>query len=114
MEQQKGDAAFDKPVHSRTPGRDVMGKLDSSIPEVRVPHKARTDGEAKAFELGMDLTAFIREIYYEAVYGAAHVARMYELRMLRASGKAGQTADEGSYGAVVLPIREMSEPRKEA
>jgi hypothetical protein len=98
-------SAFDSTMRHRTPGRDVMGKLDSSIPEVRVPHKARVDGEARAAELGLDLTAFIREIFYEAVYGAAHVARMYELRMLRASGKAGQSADEPVRGPVDLPVR---------
>lgn len=104
MTNQDSDSAFDATMRHRTPGRDVMGKLDSSIPEVRVPHKARVDGEARAAELGLDLTAFIREIYYEAVYGAAHVARMYELRMLRASGKAGQSADE-AVGPLDLPVR---------
>lgn len=91
QDNQDADLSFDDAMSSRTPGRDVLGKLDSSIPEVRVPHQARVDGEARAAELGLDLTAFIREIYYEAVYGAEHIARMYEERMLRASGKAGQT-----------------------
>lgn len=85
-------SAFDASAQARTPGRDVMGKLDSSIPEVRVPHQARLDGEARAYELGLDLTCFIREIYYEAVYGSEHVASLYKQRMLRASGKAGQSA----------------------
>jgi len=99
-EKSEARSAFDAPMQARTPGRDVMGKLDSSIPEVRVPHQARIDGEARAAELGLDLTAFIREIYYEAVYGAKHVAMMYEQRMLRASGKAGQ-----SRVVVSLPVK---------
>lgn len=97
------DPATAAPMFSRTPGRDVLGKLDDKLPDIRVPHQAKLDGEARAHELGMDLTGYIREIYYEAIYGAKHVAMLYEQRMQRASGKGGHSLD-------ALPVVDGARP----
>lgn len=93
----------DAPMYSRTPGRDIFGKLDSSIPEVRVPHQVLLDAQARAAELGLDLSAFLRENLYASLYGPEHLASLYELRSRRVLGKAGQAQQEGGAEVVGLP-----------
>lgn len=79
------------PAFARTPGRDIFGKLDSSVPEVRVPHQVKLDAEHRAAQLGLDLTAFLRENLYASLYGPGHVGMLYEERARRVLGNAGQT-----------------------
>jgi hypothetical protein len=91
----------DAPMASRTPGRDVFGKLDSSIPEVRVPHQVKIDAEARAAELGLDVSAFLRENLYASLYGPDHIASLYEERARRVLGKAGREVAAPAQGGAV-------------
>lgn len=91
-----GPDAFDSPMQARTPGRDIFGKLDSSIPEVRVPHQVLLDAQARASELGLDLSAFLRENLYASLYSPEHLASLYRQRAERVLGNAGR---------IVLPVR---------
>lgn len=100
-ESSSDQSAFDSSMKSRTPGRDVLGKLDSSIPEVRVPHQVRLDAEARAAELGLDLSAFLRENLYGSLYGEHHVASLYEERARRVLGKAPHEVPAPAAGEVV-------------
>ena len=78
------------PQFMRTPGRDIFGKLDDNLPEVRIPHDVKRDAEQAAAALGLDLTAYLRENLYASLYGPAHVASLYEDRARRALGNARQ------------------------
>lgn len=83
-------ADLDIPAFARTPGRDIFGKLDDNLPEVRIPHEVKRDAEQAASALGLDLTAYLRENLYASLYGPAHVASLYEDRARRALGNARQ------------------------
>jgi hypothetical protein len=82
--------AFDSTMRQRTPGRDIFGKLDDKLPEVRVPAEVKIAAERAAAELGLDLTVWLRELAYEALYGSDHVANLYRERMERVRGNARQ------------------------
>lgn len=88
----EGNSRTEIPAFARTPGRDIFGKLDDHLPEVRVPHDVKRDAENAAAQLGMDLTAYLRENLYASLYGPAHVASLYEDRARRALGNARQKA----------------------
>jgi hypothetical protein len=95
------DRIHDIPMLSRTPGRDIFGKLDDKLPEVRIPAHVRIDAERAASELGLDLTAWLRELVYESLYTAEHLGSLYEERAKRVRGN----ARHGDLQA--LPVREM-------
>jgi hypothetical protein len=78
------------PQFQRTPGRDIFGPLDDHLPEVRINADVKVDALRRANELGLDLTAFLRENLYASLYGPAHVASLYESRAARALGNARQ------------------------
>jgi hypothetical protein len=80
----------DLPMFSRTPGRDIFGKLDDKLPEVRIPGEVKLAAERAAAEEGLDLTAWMRELVYDALYGPEHVASLYRARMERVRGNARQ------------------------
>jgi hypothetical protein len=82
----------DAPMLSRTPGRDIFGKLDDHLPEVRVPHEVKRAAEERAASLGLDLTAYLRENLYASLYGPEHIASLYQDRAHRALGNARQKA----------------------
>jgi hypothetical protein len=109
----KADSAPEQPMYSRTPGRDIFGKLDSSIPEVRVPHQVLLDAQARAAELGLDLSAFLRENLYASLYGPEHLASLYEQRSRRVLGKAGQ-AQASDAGAEVVGLPRFLHAEKRA
>lgn len=76
------DVAF-----ARTPGRDIFGKLDDRLPEVRIPFEVRQDAERAAHESGCgDLTTWMRELIY---------ASLYAERARRVLGNAVHTAEQG-------------------
>jgi hypothetical protein len=82
--------AFDATMRQRTPTRDIFGKLDEKLPEVRVPAEVKIAAERAAAEMGLDLTTWLRELAYDALYGAEHVAMLYQSRMERVRGNARQ------------------------
>lgn len=85
-----GDA-FTSPRHSRTPGRDIFGKLDDHLPEIRIPFEVKQDAERAAREDGCgDLTTWMRELVYGRLYGPDHVGSLYAARSRRVTGNAGQ------------------------
>lgn len=95
----------DRPAFARTPGRDIFGKLDDKLPEVRIPAHVKVDAERAASELGLDLTAWHRELIYEALYGAEHLGSLYEDRARRVRGNARQ---RDTVGLPVVQMREES------
>lgn len=97
--------AFDSPMQARTPGRDIFGKLDDKVPEVRVPHQVLLDATARAAELGLDLTGFLRENLYSNLYGPEHVGMLYEERSRRARGNARHDETASATGAVPTFLR---------
>lgn len=110
MENSSNDSgsAFDSPMQARTPGRDIFGKLDSSIPEVRVPHQVLLDAQARAAELGLDLSAFLRENLYATLYSPSHVASLYEERSRRVLGNARRDDTASPTSAVPAFLRGAS------
>lgn len=97
--------AFDNPpaMDSRTPGRDIFGKLDDKLPEIRINGQVRLDAERRAHDDGLDLTAWLRELVCAELYGEAHIGSLYEERARRVHRNARQAS------TVELPVREMSE-----
>ena len=75
------------PLFARTPGRDIFGPLDDSLPEVRIPGEVKLDAMRKAASLGLDLTAYLRENLYASLYGPEHIASLYAERSRRVLGK---------------------------
>lgn len=75
---------------ARTPGRDVFGKLDDRLPEIRVPFEIRQLAERAAHEEGVDLSTWMRDLFYARLLTPEHVARMYQQRAERALGNAVQ------------------------
>lgn len=90
MPQEKPDEDFDAAVAARTPGRDVLGKLDDHLPEIRVPYDVRQLVERAAREDGLDVTAWMRELVYARVLGPEHLASLYQQRAERVLGNVGQ------------------------
>lgn len=91
--------AFEQPMQARTPGRDIFGPLDDSLPEVRIPGDVKLDATRAAHALGLDLTAYLRQNLYASLYGPEHVARMHQRQLERVLGNARRTA------TVELPVR---------
>jgi hypothetical protein len=81
---------------SRTPGRDVLGKLDDRLPEIRVPYEVRQLVERVAREDGLDVTAWMRELIYARVLGPKHLASLYQQRAERVLGNAVQVQEGGA------------------
>ena len=101
------EAGEDIPVFSRTPGRDVLGKLDDRLPEIRVPYEVRQLVERAAHDDGLDLTAWLRELIYARVLGPSHLASLYQQRAERVLGNAVQVRDAVRL-QVVDPMRKDS------
>lgn len=80
----------DRPQFSRTPGRDIFGKLDDKLPEIRIPGHVKLEAENAAHELGLDITSWLRELVYESLYTAEHLGSLYESRARRVRGNARQ------------------------
>jgi hypothetical protein len=78
---------------SRTPGRDIFGPLDDKLPEIRIPAEVKIAATRAAHEQGIDLTAWLRELVYGTLFGAKHVASLYEDRIQRVLGNARQEPD---------------------
>lgn len=87
-------AAFDASATARTPGRDVFGPLDDHLPEVRIPADVKVDAMRAAAQQGLDLSAWLRELVYGSLYGPEHVAMLYQRRIQRVLGNAGQRTSE--------------------
>lgn len=79
---------------ARTPGRDIFGPMDDSLPEVRIHSEVRMDALRAAAKEGLDLSAWIRELVYGSLYGPEHVATLHANRIRRVLGNAGQTSSE--------------------
>lgn len=107
MENSSNDSgsAFDSPMQARTATRDIFGKLDDSIPEVRVPHQVLLDAQARAAELGLDLSAFLRENLYSTLYGPEHVGMLYQERSRRVLGNARRDDSASPTSAVPSFLR---------
>jgi hypothetical protein len=86
----EGDSNTNLPQFSRAPGRDVLGKLDDRLPEIRVPYEVRELVERTAREDGLDVTAWMRELIYARVLGPKHLAMLYQQRAERVLGNAVQ------------------------
>lgn len=93
MADESPDIAF-----SRKPGRDIFGPLDDKLPEIRVPAEVRLLATRAAHEQGIDLTAWMRELVYGTLFGAKHVASLYEDRIDRVLGNARQNPDTDDQG----------------
>jgi hypothetical protein len=89
MDKQQGDD-FRAACEHRTAGRDIFGPLDDHLPEVRIPAEVKVDAMRAASKLGLDLTAWIRELVYESIYGADHIGMLYQQRAERVRGNARQ------------------------
>lgn len=104
MKDTTSDSAFDGPVQARTPGRDIFGKLDDHLPEVRIPFEVKQDAERAAREDGCgDLTAWVRELVYARLYSPEHLGSLYEARARRVLGNAGQGKSVASPPDGALP-----------
>ena len=88
----EGASAFDSPMQqARTPGRDIFGKLDDHLPEIRIPFEVKQDAERAAREDGCgDLTTWMRALVYARLYGPKHLAMVHEAQYQRVLGNAGQ------------------------
>jgi len=85
---QNDDSAFDRSMAARTPGRDIFGPLDDHLPEVRIPAEVKLDATRAAHELGLDLTAYLRQNLYATLYGPEHVAMLHRRQLERVLGNA--------------------------
>lgn len=88
----EGQDDFDAAVAARTPGRDIFGPLDDSLPEIRIPGEVKLAAMRAASAASMDLTAWMRELVYASLYGPEHLASLYETRARRVLGNAGRGA----------------------
>lgn len=86
--QEAASSAFDSPMQARTPGRDIFGALDETLPEIRIPAEVKLDATRAAAALGLDLTAWLRENVYASLYGPEHLGSLYEARARRVRGNA--------------------------
>jgi hypothetical protein len=95
MEETSDGTAFDAPMQARTPGRDIFGKLDDNLPEVRIPFEVKQEAEraARAADCG-DLTTWLRELVYASLYGPEHIASLYAQRAKRVLGNARRSGNE--------------------
>lgn len=92
-QQDRGDE-FEAGAAARTAGRDIFGPLDDHLPEIRIPADVKVDAMRAAAALGLDLTAWMRELVYVSIYGPEHLARMHEERARRVLGNAPRAAQE--------------------
>lgn len=82
-------SAFEGGAQARTPGRDIFGKLDDHLPEIRIPFEVKQDAERAARLSGCgDLTTWLRELVYVSLYGEEHVGSLYQERARRVRGNA--------------------------
>lgn len=81
---------FDSAAHARTPGRDIFGPLDDALPEVRINADVKLDALRAAHGLGLDLTAWMRELVYGSLYSPEHLATLHQQRSERVLGYARQ------------------------
>lgn len=95
------------PAYARTPGRDIFGPLDDSLPEVRINADVKVDAMRAANAAGLDLTAYLRENLYASLYSPEHLGSLYEERAKRVLGNARQRT------TVELSVVD-SMPRKDA
>lgn len=86
-------------LFARTPGRNIFGKFDDKLPEIRVPFEVRQDVERVAHEDGLDVTSWLRELVFARLYGPDHVGSLYAERARRVLGNAGQSTQIGDAGA---------------
>lgn len=102
----KGDRPVDDtPMYSRTPGRDIFGKLDDHLPEIRIPFEVKQDAERVAREDGCgDVTTWMRELVYARLYGPEHLGSLYESRARRVLGNAGQGKPVSPPPEAALPV----------
>ena len=100
------DSDFNAPAHARTPGRDIFGPLDDSLPEIRINAEVKLDAMRAANALGLDLTAYLRENLYASLYSPEHLGSLYEARARRVLGNARQG------GTVELKV--VGDPREAA
>jgi hypothetical protein len=94
---------FGETAQARTAGRDVLGKLDDHLPEIRVPYEIRQLVERTAREDGLDVTTWLRELVYARVVGPDHLASLYRERAERVLGNVGQLPRPGEI--VTTPAR---------
>jgi len=87
--------AFDSAMPARTPGRDIFGPLDDHLPEVRIPAEVKLDATRAAHELGLDLTAYLRQNLYASLYGPEHVAMLHRRQLERVLGNARRADQVG-------------------
>lgn len=106
MSGQGHDSINDTPAFARTPGRDIFGKLDDKLPEIRINGQVRLDAERRAHEDGLDLTAWLRELVCCELYGSAHMGSLYEERAARVHRNARQEA--------TVELRVVDMPQKDA
>ena len=83
---------FQSSMAARTPGRDIFGVLDDHLPEVRINADVKLDAMRVAARNGQDLTGWMRELLYAALYGPHGVAMFHQARAERALGNAGRPA----------------------
>jgi hypothetical protein len=76
-------------ARGRTSG--TLGKLTAEV-KVRVDDETKDELDRLAFEAGMGLAEFLRELVMIRVYGRDHVARLHRTRL---SLVAGIGPDEG-------------------
>lgn len=90
--QQPDDA--DGVQFARTPGRDIFGKLDDHLPEVRIPFEVKQAAERAARADGCgDLTTWLRELVYARLIGPEHLGTVHAQRSARVLGNARQEPD---------------------
>lgn len=99
---------------SRKPGRDIFGPLDDHLPEVRIPADVKVDLLRTACSQGLDVSAWVRERIYVALYGPEEIGRLYESRARRVQGMAAgekpQAARDADHGGSVASIESARAP----
>lgn len=89
-DQQQSSAEADLVQFARKAGRDIFGDLDDHLPEVRVNGDVKIDALRVAARNGQDLTGWMRELVYAALYGPHGVAMFHQVRAERALGNSGR------------------------
>lgn len=77
----------------------ARGRISNALGKLTAEVKARVDDDTKdeldrlAFEAGMGLSEFVRELLMIRVYGREHVARLHRARMVMVAGIGPEEAE---------------------
>lgn len=90
MNEDSANTQEPSPSFARTPGRDIFGPLDDTLPEIRINADVKLRAMRAANELGLDVTTWMRELVYASLFEPEHLARMHQERFERVLGNARQ------------------------